>query len=201
MKTCFLFSLVVFAVQVHAQDILGNVRYVPNPNEVSIPEPTFRPVGPRAQTATGSFLNTSFRCLIGESNPSIVTGFVISEGDRVILIRAVGPTLASFGFSGALARPQLEIFDSNARSVAAAVPWGSTRPDTQAELKQAAADVGAFPLRDGSDDQVLLVFLRRGAYTCVVSGIQGSAGAVMLEIYAIPSYQKVLPPPVTFPPQ
>jgi hypothetical protein len=105
------------------------------------------------------------------------------------MIRAIGPTLSSFGVSGVLLRPQLELFDSSGKSLAVAVPWSTTSTDTMLELKKAAADVGVFALREGSEDQVLLVVLQPGSYTCVVSGLNGATGIVLLEGYEVSSLE------------
>jgi len=91
-----------------------------------------------------------------------------------------------FGISGVLLRPQLQIFDSSGTSIARSVPWSANDAAIRVELRKTAADVGAFALREDSDDQVLLLFLRRGAYTCVVSGNGDSTGIVLLEAYEVP---------------
>jgi hypothetical protein len=91
-----------------------------------------------------------------------------------MLIRAVRPTLARLGVIDVLARPQLELFDATGKSVALAVPWSSTSEDTRTELANVAVMVGAFRLDSGSQDQVLLVVLPAGAYTCVISNRSGT---------------------------
>ena len=47
--------------------------------------------------------------------------------------------------------------------------------------------VGAFPFKDGaSRDAVLTVTLEPGAYTVVVSGVNGSKGVGLVEVYDLP---------------
>lgn len=173
-----------------AVKILGNIANGPPLAPIaSIPESpvVFPPWGPRASFATGRFLNMSFRGFVGQGEQVVVAGLTLSEGDRILLVRAVGPTLTTFGVSGALARPRLELVDAAGQSIAVAVPWSTTSADTKNELRKSAEAVGAFALREGSEDQVLLLFLKRGSYTCVVSGLGGATGVALLEAYEIPS--------------
>src|SRR5947209_7504657 len=55
------------------------------------------PWGPRAYTSTGKFVNFAFRGFVGSADQPMIGGFVIGEGGRVVLIRAIGPSLATFG--------------------------------------------------------------------------------------------------------
>jgi hypothetical protein len=42
-------------------------------------------------------------------------GFSVSGGSQAILVRGVGPTLASFGLGGTMVDPRLELFNGSAR--------------------------------------------------------------------------------------
>ncbi len=194
MKARIILTCLAAAVTGYCQPtIIGTVPYVPPvlPPGVIIIDPLL-PRGPKDYAASGRFLNFSCRGQIGSSNPSIAGGMYISEGGRVLLVRAVGPSLTSFGVAEVLARPQLEAFDSAGRSVAKAVPWSATSPSDQGQLRTAAIEVGAFALREGSDDQVLLLFLTPGAYSFVVTGEDGSSGAILLEAYEVPSRRQAI---------
>ncbi len=172
-----------------AVKILGNVaNNLALPGFPSIPENPQGPRlswGPRSYTSTGQLLNLSFRGHVG-GNATLSGGFVLGGARRVVLIRAVGPSLAGFGVADALPEPRLEVFDASGRSLATAVPWSDTNPDTRVELRAAATSAGAFALREGSKDQVLLMLLDPGAYTCTVSGANASSGAVLVEMYEVP---------------
>lgn len=145
--------------------------------------------GPRAYAASGKLVNFSFRGTLGAAGGEQVMmgGFVVGAGGRVVLLRAVGPTLTRLGVGSAVARPQLELFDAAGRSVARAVAWSTTSNDTQSELMAAANLVGAFQLTAGSADQVLLAHLAVGAYTCVVSNRDATGGTCLLEGYEVPN--------------
>lgn len=115
----------------------------------------------------------------------LIGGLVVSAGDRVVLIRAVGPTLSTMKIEKPLAEPRLELFDSDGKSITVAVPWSSTSDYVQRELRNVAKEVGAFPLVEGSRDQVLLIHLKQGIYTCIVSGMNDTTGIALLEAYEV----------------
>jgi hypothetical protein len=93
--------------------------------------------------------NLSVRAAMA-SGQTLIVGFSVSGGNRSILVRGVGPTLASFGVSAAMADPRLELYDGGVR-VAENEDWGSG-----AALSNAFSSVGAFALVANSKDAALL---------------------------------------------
>lgn len=131
--------------------------------------------------ATPRLVNISARTAVGTGGDILIAGFnVAGTGSRRLLIRAVGPTLGGFGVSGVLADPRLEIFTGQT-SVAVNDNWdpASTPAATQ-------TSVGAFALATGSRDAVLIVNLTPGSYTAQVSGIGGTTGVALVEVYELP---------------
>jgi hypothetical protein len=125
-------------------------------------------------------LNVSVRGQVGGTNGALIAGFVIGGTQpRTVLVRGVGPTLAGFGVAGALANPQIAIF-AGSQSVATNDDWGNN-----VQLVQAATAVGAFPLAANSADAAVLAVLNPGAYTIVVSGVNGTAGQALAEVYEV----------------
>ena len=133
--------------------------------------------------ATPRLLNTSVRKIISTGG-LLTAGFVITGTMlKDVLIRAVGPTLASapFGVAGAMSDPRIQLF-RGPTSIAANDNWGGG-----SELVAAGTSAGAFALPAVSRDAALFVTLPPGAYTAQVSGVGSSAGAVVVEIYEVPS--------------
>jgi sugar lactone lactonase YvrE len=113
----------------------------------------------------------------------LTAGFVIDgTGSKRVLIRAVGPTIGTppFNVGGVVADPQLTLF-SGQTSIGSNDNWGGT-----AELVAAFTQVGAFALPAPSRDAALLVTLQPGAYTVQVSGVGGTTGVAIVEVYEVP---------------
>jgi hypothetical protein len=129
---------------------------------------------------TARMINVSARNRVGTGSDILIAGFAISgTGTKQVLIRAIGPTLINFGVTGALADPQLEVFDSNRRSIASNDNWSSN-------LSTTFTQVGAFPLPAGSRDAAIMTTLNAGStYTVQVSGVNNSTGEALLEIYEV----------------
>jgi hypothetical protein len=113
----------------------------------------------------------------------LTAGFVIDgTGSKKVLVRAVGPTLAGapFNVAGAVADPQLTLF-SGQTSIGTNDNWGGT-----AELTTAFTQVGAFVLPAGSRDAAIVATLNPGSYTVQVSGVNGTTGVAIVEVYEMP---------------
>ena len=134
-------------------------------------------------TSPVQIINVSTRGFVGVGANALVPGFVIGgAGPKQLLIRAVGPGLAPFGVTGLLVDPQLAVIPlGRTATVAANDNWGGTP-----ELIAAFAAVGAFGLPTGSGDAAVLVRLPPGAYTVTVSGVAGTTGTALVEIYDVP---------------
>lgn len=135
-----------------------------------------------AASAPAALVNLSVRTFVGAGSEAPNLGFVVSGSTaKRVLIRAVGPTLGEFGVAGVLADPQLELFKNGAR-IANNDNW-----DGDAALVSAFSSVGAFGLANpNSKDAVILATLEPGAYTVIASGVAGSTGIALVEVYDVP---------------
>jgi DNA/RNA endonuclease G (NUC1) len=139
-------------------------------------------VAPAANT-TG-LINLSTRAFVGTAENVLIAGIVVSgTAPKRVLIRAAGPALAQFNVSGVLARPQLTVF-SSANILAQNAGW-STAADASA-IVDATTATGAFAFPAGSADAALLLLLGPGAYTAHVTGVAGSTGIALVEVYEVP---------------
>jgi hypothetical protein len=114
----------------------------------------------------------------------MTAGFAIGGSTaKTVLIRAVGPSLGAppFNIAGAIADPQLTLF-SGQTNIGSNDNWGGT-----ATLVSTFNQVGAFALSSTtSRDAALLVTLQPGTYTVQVSGVGGTTGIAIVEIYDVP---------------
>ena len=73
-------------------------------------------------------------------------GFAVAgEGNKPVLLRAVGPALTGFGVAGALTDPALQVYSGSA-VIAENDNWGTQSPGTGA-LGPVFSAAGAFALR------------------------------------------------------
>lgn len=128
--------------------------------------------------ATLRITNISTRAEVAANEP-LIAGFVIAGDQRKkLLIRAVGPTLSMFGVSGVLSDPRLDLL-SGTNVVASNNDW----TEATARVTTTTTALQAFPLDAGSKDAALVAELSPGTYTVQVSGVNGSSGTVLIEIY------------------
>ncbi len=127
--------------------------------------------------------NLSSRAFVGSGDATLIAGMTVAgTAAKRVLIRAAGPALAALGVGDALARPELTLLEG-ARVVARNTGW-STGADTAA-ITAAAAQVGAFPFAAGSADAALLVTLPPGNYTAQITGVAGTTGIALVEVYEL----------------
>ena len=135
-------------------------------------------------STTSSVVNASTRAFVGTGDSVLIPGFVVSgTGSLRLLIRAVGPTLANFGVTGALADPTLTLYRGTT-ALATNDNWGSAT--NAAEISATAAAVAAFALPAGSRDAALVTTLPAGSYTAIVSGVGNTTGTALVELYVVP---------------
>jgi hypothetical protein len=128
------------------------------------------------ESERASMTNISTRGWTG-GGQKMIAGTVVDEGHKLLLIRAVGPTLSGFGVSTAHPDPRITLFEGQTE-LASNDDWAGV------DIANAAARVGAFPLSEGSKDACLLVELAEGAYTIIVEG-DGDPGEAIVEIYEV----------------
>jgi len=127
-------------------------------------------------------MNISTRSLVGTGSGVEIAGFVVrGTQPKTVLIRANGPSLASFNLTGALADPSLTLVDANQTVVALNTGW-CTAPNVS-DIQGAASLAGAFSWPIGSKDSAILSTLQPGAYTALISGASGDTGVALAEVY------------------
>jgi hypothetical protein len=126
------------------------------------------------QSLANHMANISTRGLVGPGQGQMIGGFIITGGPKMVLIRAIGPSLAALGVSPVVANPSLKLY-SGATVLASNDDWGTNAN---------AADIAAsfFAPKDALES-ALLVRLEPGAYTTVVSNSDGSTAIALVEVY------------------
>ena len=129
----------------------------------------------------GRIVNLSARNRVGAGGDVLIAGlYVAGTGTRRVLIRGVGPGLAALGVEGTLANPRLEVFAADGARIAENDDWDPA-------LAATFRSVAAFALPDRSRDAALAIELPAGrGYTAQVSGVAGSTGEALVEVYELP---------------
>lgn len=125
-------------------------------------------------------VNLSTRAFLPAGGTLTPGFFVRGQGAKPLLIRAVGPTLASFGVATAIGEARLELIaQATGQTLAAGGDWGGATA-----LRNAFVSVGAFPLAADSKDAAVQAELGRGGYTArIAPGDAQLAGVTLAEIY------------------
>lgn len=126
-----------------------------------------------------TLLNIATRGRVGnEDGREMIGGFFLggTESKRV-LIRALGPSLASAGVTGTLADPRLELVDANGSSLQSNNDWQTSGQAN--EIQQSGLAPG------NAKEAALVRTLTAGAYTAVVRGAGETAGVASVEIYQL----------------
>jgi sugar lactone lactonase YvrE len=125
-------------------------------------------------------LNISTRGTVQGGNDVLIAGFVVGGNGPVgtaVLVRALGPSLASFGIANPLADPVIELRDSSGTLIASNNNWRESQAS-------AISATGLAPTDDR--ESAILATLRGGAYTAIVGSATGAPGTAVVEVYNIP---------------
>jgi hypothetical protein len=130
------------------------------------------------QSSDSTLANISSRAFVEAGNNVLIGGFILggSNGSPTIVIRAIGPSLANFGFANPLPDPTLELRDANAMLLVSNDDW----QDDAAQASYIAA-VRLQPQHDF--ESAIAATLPPGAYTAIVAGKNGETGVALVEIY------------------
>jgi hypothetical protein len=129
----------------------------------------FPTVGPQA-------LNLSTRGVVSTGDNVLIGGFVITGTDpKSIVLRALGPSLSSFGVPDVLANPILSVYNSSHTLIGSNDDWQSDPNHTIVEAN------GLAPAN--LLEAATVMTLAPGAYTVIVTGHDGTPGVGLFELY------------------
>jgi hypothetical protein len=131
-----------------------------------------------APGVSSTLANLSTRGFVGTGDNVLIAGVIIGNGDSpVLVLRAIGPSLAGSGIANPLLDPTIELHDGNGAMIDANDNW----KDYQVQA------VNATLLAPTDDREAALVapFLTPGNYTAVVRGKANTTGVALVEVYRI----------------
>jgi phospholipase/lecithinase/hemolysin len=126
---------------------------------------------------TSIFSNLSTRGLVGTGENALIGGLIIGNGEPpVIVLRAIGPTLSSFGIAHSLQDPTLELRDANGALIAFDNDWNDDTP----------TGIKATLLKPTDNrESAIVASLAAGNYTAIVRGKNGTTGVALVEAYRL----------------
>lgn len=131
------------------------------------------------EAGTSSTLgNVSTRGFVGTGDNVLIGGVIIGQGENpMVVVRAIGPTLASSGVAEPLLDPTLDLYDGNGEVMASNDNW-----------KQGQAEAVIATQLNPFDDRepAIAAFPGPGNYTAVVRGKADTTGVALVEAYRIP---------------
>ncbi|MCB1823318.1 MAG: hypothetical protein KDJ54_01465 [Candidatus Competibacteraceae bacterium] len=121
-------------------------------------------------------VNLSTRDWVGAGDNVMIAGFIIDgNGPKQILIRAIGPSMASADVPNLLYDPTLTLY-SGQTPIASNNNW----QDTQAAAIQTTGKAPNDP-----HESAILTTLNPGPYTAIVRGVSDTTGNALIEVYEI----------------
>jgi hypothetical protein len=128
--------------------------------------------------SSSTLANISTRGRVNQGENVLIAGYIVGgyEPQRVV-VRAIGPSLTQFGVAGALADPFLELKNAQGTTLISNNDW-------QDSQKQELIDTTIPPSND--KESALVTDLTPGNYTAVISGVGGSTGVGLAEVYTSP---------------
>jgi hypothetical protein len=119
-------------------------------------------------------VNISTRLPVQVGENVLIGGFIISgNAPKKVIIRAIGPSLAAGGVSGALADPMLTLMEGQTLR-GSNDDWRSTQEQQIIDTKVAPTD---------NREAAIVVTLNPGFYTAILSGKSGGTGIGLVELY------------------
>lgn len=126
-----------------------------------------------------TLLNISTRGQVGVDPNALFAGFFVGGTEsKQILVRAIGPSLATGGVSNPLADPTLEFFNGQGTKIDENDDWMTSPQKTQIQTS------GLAPTN--AKESAVLQTLAAGPYTAVVRGTNSGTGVGSVEVYQLP---------------
>lgn len=122
--------------------------------------------------------NIATRGMVTGGQGQLIGGFIVTGGPKLVLVRAVGPSLAEAGVSPTLENPAVEVYAGDTL-VGSNDDWSSNPKAAQ------ITETGLAP--NNALESALLLRLEPGAYTPVVRGFGNGTGIALVEIYELGS--------------
>ncbi|CAN5681311.1 hypothetical protein BH20VER1_BH20VER1_21420 [soil metagenome] len=125
-----------------------------------------------------TFANLSTRGYVGVGDAVMIGGVIIEAGgDPILVVRAIGPSLAAAAVADPLLDPTLELYDSNGAQIGMNDDW---------QQGQAVATRATMLAPADDRESAMTVSATPGHYTAIVRGKGDTTGVALVEVFRIP---------------
>jgi hypothetical protein len=131
-----------------------------------------------SQASVSLLANISSRGFVDINDNVMIGGFIIGPVDRSnprLVVRALGPSLATSGVPNPLQNPALEVHDASGTIIAANDDW-PTDPNSSFVVANGLAP-------SDTRESAIFTSLTPGTYTVIVRGVGNTTGIGLVEIY------------------
>jgi phospholipase/lecithinase/hemolysin len=131
------------------------------------------------ESASNSTLaNVSTRGYVGAGDNAMIGGLIVDSGEfPIVVLRALGPTLAAAGIAEPLLDPTMDLYDQDGTVIASNDDWKLGQPQSVVATQLAPSD---------DREAVIVAFTPPGNYTAVVRGKNDTTGVALVEAYRLP---------------
>ncbi len=151
--------------------LVGTTTNPPPPTPTPTPSPSPSPTPAKLQN-----ISTRLQVLTGDQ--VLIGGFIITGDDpKMVILRALGPSLSDFGITNALADPVLELRGADGSLITSNDNWKANQAAVEATGLQPSKDL----------ESAIVATLDPGAYTAIVTGKNGGTGVGLVEAYDLDS--------------
>lgn len=128
------------------------------------------------RSVVSPLFNISTRGMVGTGDNVLIGGFIIRGQSPVkVLVRALGPTLTSFGVAGAVPDTTIELFRGSTLV--------QSNDDWKTAQQSAIAATSFAPMND--KESALIATLNPGAYTVIVRGKNNTTGVGLVDAFLV----------------
>jgi hypothetical protein len=120
--------------------------------------------------------NISTRAFVQTGDNVVIGGLIITgSGQKSVIVRAIGPSMAQHGITNPLQNPTLELHDHTGAVIASNDNW------MNAPNRQEIINSGLAP--SNNLESAILTSLSPGRYTAIVRGVNNGIGVALMEAY------------------
>jgi len=128
--------------------------------------------------------NISTRGFVQTGENVMIGGFIVQgTGTKSVIIRAIGPELAQYGITNALANPTLELHDAAGALIGSNDNWQTTIIGGIITSNQVSDIQNSGHAPTEANESAIIANLAPGSYTAIVRGVSNTTGVALVEVY------------------